>query len=216
MTRKDRRGLWEVRRVIAVVAMVSLAACSDGPAPTEASSGEGDITGGVAFVKTGSGVPNLVVALLNDGRILRTAHTDEGGSFSFGQVPEGSYSLRLSGFELAAINPRATAFDPIEAPVTVSGDPVDVTFAAVGLIPPRVVGTVTCDGREVVGARLRVVGGVDTDRTVDTDVRGVYAVTNVSEGTYGVQLLEAPCEIAPDFKVVTVGKGQAGDVDFAG
>jgi hypothetical protein len=182
----------------------------------EPAQGDATLTGAVAFVKTGAGVPDLVVALLQGGHVVRTTHTLADGSFSFTGVGEGSYTARLTGLELTGVNLRATAFDPLERPVTLGSEPVDLAFAAVGLVPPRVAGDVVCGGVPVSGATLRIIGGEETDVTVTSDVAGRYAATNLSEGVYTVIPLEAPCALSPAFQAVMVGKGQGGEADFSG
>jgi hypothetical protein len=202
--------------VAAVSLPLGLLACGDDPAPLGPDEGNASLTGAVAFVKTGQGVQGLVVALLRGGEVVRTTHTDVNGAFAFEGVAEGSYAARLTGFDLTGLNLRATAFDPIQQGVTLGSDPVDLAFAAVGLVPPRVAGDVTCGGVAVEGARLRVVGGEDADVEVVTDVRGRYAATGLSEGAFAVIPLTSPCVLSPAFGTVKVGKGQAGEVDFAG
>jgi len=192
------------------------AACGSDEQPLGPTQGDATLTGAVAFVKTGAGVPDLVVALLQGGHVVRTAHTLADGSFAFRDVGEGSYVARLTGFELADVNLRATAFDPVERPVTLGSEPIDLAFAAVGLVPPRVGGDVLCGGVPVTGATLRIIGGEETDVEVTTDVAGRYGATNLSEGVYAVIPLEAPCALSPALQAVTVGKGQGGEADFSG
>ena len=193
-----------------------MAACGSDAEPLAPTQGDATLTGAVAFVKTGAGVPDLLVALLQGGHVVRTTHTLTDGSFAFNDVGEGSYTARLTGFELADVNLRATAFDPLERPVVLGSEPVDLAFAAVGLVPPRVAGDVLCAGTPVEGATLRIIGGAETDVTVTTDVAGRYAATNLSEGVYAVIPLQAPCTLSPELQSVTVGKGQGGEADFSG
>jgi hypothetical protein len=201
--------------VATALAFLALAGCSD-DGPMDPARGDSTLTGAVAFVKTGAGVPDLVVALLQGGHVVRTTHTLADGSFAFTGVGEGAYTARLTGLELADVNLRATAFDPLERPVTLGSEPVDLAFAAVGLVPPRVAGDVLCGGVPVAGVTLRVIGGEETDVTVTSDVAGRYAATNLSEGVYAVIPLQAPCALSPTFQAVTVGKGQGGEADFSG
>lgn len=205
----------ETALALTLLAIV-LAACGSDEQPLGPTQGDATLTGTVAFVKTGTGVPDLVVALLQGGHVVRTTHTLADGSFAFSDVGEGSYAARLTGFELAEVNLRATAFDPVERPVTLGSEPVDLAFAAVGLVPPRVGGDVLCGGVPVTGAMLRIIGGEETDVTVTTDVAGRYAATNLSEGVYAVIALEAPCALSPGLQAVTVGRGQGGEADFSG
>jgi uncharacterized surface anchored protein len=190
-------------------------ACGD-DAPTEPGQGDASVTGAVTFVKTGAGVEGLVVALLSGSRVMRTTHTDANGLFTLENVTAGDYTARLTGFDLTGLNLNATAFDPLQQSVTVDGGSADLAFAAVGLVPPRVTGDVTCDGSAVEGARVRVIGGLDTDVVATTDVRGRYAVNNLVAGTYAVVPVEAPCTLSPPIAAVSIQQGQAGEVDLEG
>ncbi|MDH5759088.1 MAG: hypothetical protein OEZ65_05815 [Gemmatimonadota bacterium] len=207
-------GAGSLLSIVLVASM--LGACGSDDTLVDPTQGGGDLSGVVAFVKTGSGVPGLVVALLQNGEVVGTTHTDASGLFQFQSLAEGTYTARLTGMELAGLNPRATVFDPVERVVTLSGESVDLAFATVSLVPPRVTGDVTCGGVPVEGASIRVIGGEDADVTVLSDVRGRFAATNLSQGVYAAIPVSAPCALSPAFQSVQVGAGQAGEVDFAG
>lgn len=211
-----RRGKgWRATLALLLVA-AGVTACDSSEDSLGPTAEDGALTGTVAFVKTGDGVPNLVVALFSGSSVVATTHTLPDGTFSFPDLAEGSYLARLSGFELAGLNLRSVAFDPIERPVTLGTEPVSLAFAAVGLVPPRVAGDVLCNGTAVEGATFRVIGGEDTDVTVTSDVRGRYAAGNLSQGVYTVLPQSSPCTLLPAFQVVTVGAGQAAEADFSG
>ena len=206
---------WKAALALLLLA-AGVTACDSSEEPLGPAEGDGGLTGTVAFVKTGDGVPNLVVALFSGSSVVATTHTLSDGTFSFPDLAEGAYLARLTGFELAGLNLRSVAFDPIERPVTLGTEHVDLAFAAVGLVPPRVAGDVLCNGTAVEGATFRVIGGEETDVTVTSDVRGRYAAGNLSQGVYTVLPQSSPCTLLPSFQVVTVGAGQAAEADFSG
>lgn len=201
---------------LAAALLPTTTGCVDDTEPAgPAVGGIGVVRGTVARLKTGDGVPNLIVAIVDDGTVLRAAPTDAAGNFEFPSVPTGDYMVHLTGFELAGVSLRSTAFTPQEQRVVVEDAGADVSFAAVGLIPPRVVGEVTCGGALVEGASVRVVGG-GADTTVTTSPQGKYGATDLDPGYYTVMLMEAPCPVEPFYQVVFVNPGQAAEANFSG
>lgn len=201
--------------LLAAVAALAAYACGDEARTTEPDAGDGTVRGTVTSAKTSAGIPNLIVVLLRDGRAVRSTPTDADGAFAFRDIARGSYGIRLTGLELTALSARHTAFEPVEMAITVAETPVDVLFAAVGLIPPRIVGTVQCAGALVEGARVRVIGG-ETDEIVTTNAQGRYGATGLTAGQYAVIVVEAPCTIAPPYRAASLRPGQAAEVNFEG
>lgn len=173
------------------------------------------MTGNVASVKTGEGVPNLVVALTDGADILAVVATDARGDFAFQDLPAGEYIARLTGIELSTLSPNHTAFEPPEQTVRVASGEATIGFGVVGLIPPRVTGDVRCGGTPVAGARIRVIGG-ETDVTVTTNEQGRYGATDLGPGHHAVLVVSAPCAITPGWSAVDLLPGQAAEVDFEG
>lgn len=210
-------------RVVSRAAVASLAALSlsvivsceadDAVAPSDV--GDGVIGGSVTSAKTSAGVSDLVVVLVRDGRVVRATPTDSAGEFEFSAIDRGTYVVRITGMELSGISPRHTAFTPAEDTVAVDRLPVQLFFAAVGLIPPRIVGDVRCGGVPTPNARVRVIGG-STDVTVVTNAQGRYGATDLDPGHYAVIVTEVPCGVQPAFGAVFVQPGQALEVDFDG
>ena len=99
--------------------------------------------------------------------------------------------------------------------IRVEDQPVALTFAIVGLIPPRVFGYVRCHGMLVPNAKLRVVGG-NTDVLVVTNDQGKYGATDLTAGFYAVIPVEVPCAVDPSFTAVELKPGQGLEVDFEG
>jgi len=191
--------------------VLSTACGSELSGPT---SGSATVAGSVNRLKTGDGVANLVVALLQDHRVVQAAPTDAGGRFAFTDVPPGTYTARLTGLELAGVQPRFTAFDPPERELTVGvADMPDVTFAAVGLFT-QVHTMVSCGGAPAAGVGVRVVGG-GTDVTTTTNGAGEIVV-QVDPGSYTVFVTGAPCALPQSYSVVHVNQGQTAQAEFSG
>ncbi|HEX7119623.1 MAG TPA: carboxypeptidase-like regulatory domain-containing protein [Longimicrobiales bacterium] len=210
------RRSYELRKAVVTLLFCSIAAaCADDATGPDA--GAVDIAGTVALAKTGEGVANAIVVLIRDGRVLQAVPTDAGGSFAFRSVEPDSYTVRLTGLELTGVSLSHTSFEPLEQKVAVGGGVVDVVFSAFGLIPPRVVGTVRCDGQAVEGAELRVIGG-ETDTVVRTNAQGRFSALDLGTGYHTVVLHAASgaCRYDPAYRVVHLRAGQAADVDFEG
>ncbi|HEX5435737.1 MAG TPA: carboxypeptidase-like regulatory domain-containing protein [Gemmatimonadaceae bacterium] len=201
--------------LILIGALAATLSCGDQAAPSAPLSGDAEILGSVTSEKTSAGIPGLVVALLHQGAVVRATPTDSNGAFQFRSVARGNYTVQLTGFELAHVDLRYTAFTPVSTDVTVGAEPANVVFAAVGLIAPHIVGTITCGGTPVSGAAVRVIGG-ETDDTVTTNAQGKYGATDLSAGHYAVIVLAAPCTITPPYAAAALRPGQAATVDFHG
>lgn len=169
------------------------------------------------MAKDGSGVPNALVALLRGGQVVDAAATGAGGHVAFTGVPDGTYTLRLTGLELTGLSPRHTSFEPLSQEVVVgAGAPApSVVFAGVGLVPARITGVVSCAGAPVPDVAIRVVGG-ETDVVVATNAQGRYGATDLAAGHYAVFLLAAPagCAFDEDHAVADVRIGQQANLDF--
>jgi hypothetical protein len=208
------------RRWFSLVAALAAFACvpAVGGCVVEAvpsSADTGHISGLVASSKTARGVPNILVALVRDDEIVDAVATDDLGEFRFRGVDRGSYVVQLTGLELSGLNPLHTTLEPVRQAVRVGEDPVELTFAVVGLLPSRIVGEVRCGGRPVVGARIHVVGGV-ADMVVETDPVGRYGATDLTPGSYTVMAMDVPCAVETELQIVSLKTTQSVVVDFEG
>lgn len=215
----DVRHIARRNRLSIALAAISLLvvtpSCSDHDASTGLASGPGQIDGTVTSEKTAHGIPNLVVALIREGHVVAAAPTDSSGAFSFDALAQGDYVVRLTGVELSQLDPLYNAFTPVADSVTVDNAPVRLFFTAVGLIPPRIVGVVSCEGTPVPSARVRVIGA-STDTVVTTSAQGRYGATELDPGHYAVIPIEAPCPVEPSYRAVELLQGQAVEANFAG
>lgn len=206
--RRGRLGPWAV----ALLAVAS--ACDDGVDVTPGPSGApGTIEGVVARQKTGVGVPGVILALRQGATTLATTLSTESGGFSFANVPAGDYEVRIAAPELAGLDPIFDALEPESWTVQIGGDPVDLVFAVVGLVPARVTGRITCGGGPAAGARIRVVGGAH-DETHAADETGSWSALNLAAGAYTVIPITAPCPLEPAWLAVDLRAGQMIEVDF--
>jgi hypothetical protein len=130
-------------------------------------------------------------------------------------VDAGSYTVRLTGFDLAGISDRETAFEPVEQDIIVADETLNLVFAAVSFVPARIVGTLTCNGTPVAGVNVRVVGG-ETDQIVVTNSQGRYGANDLDEGWHTVIPQDPACAIDPGYDAVFVRPGQSVDVSFEG
>lgn len=203
-----------VRRVVLPLAAIVALGCGDDSPSAPGTNGSGP-GGSVTRHKTGEGVAGVVAVLLSAGRVVETAHTDAAGDFRFTTAKAGPYTVRLTGFEIAGLDSRFDAVEPVSQDIVVGGDPAALVFTVVGLIPPRITGEVFCGGAPVAGARVRVVGG-NADVTVTTNAQGKYAALDLVPGHYAVIPVSMPCAVTPGFEAVELRPGQSGEVDFTG
>jgi hypothetical protein len=201
--------------IAATILIAVASSCSDNEAATGVTAGNGQIDGTVTSEKTAHGIPNIIVALRHDGQVTAATPTDSSGAFSFHDLPQGSYVVRLTGIELSDISPLHNAFTPLADSVTVGDAPVRLFFTAVGLIPPRIVGVVSCGGDPISSAKVRVIGA-STDTVLTTTAQGRYGATELDPGHYAVIVTDAPCTIDPPYDAVELLPGQAAEVNFAG
>lgn len=214
---RSARPLALLRRLPTLAAVLILAgsACSKEPV-SPGGNGAADVSGVVADEKTGTGIQDVLVALVRDGHVAAVTQTDATGRFGFTGIAAGTYTAWVTGLELAGIDPRTTALEPEQQDVVVDGQPVsDVVFAGIGLIPARIVGDVTCGGQPAAGAQVRVVGG-EADTTVVAGGTGRYGVNNLAAGHYAVLAVSVPCTPPSPWAAVEVKAGQEVQVDFTG
>jgi hypothetical protein len=209
---RPRIGCFRRFGAVTLVA-VGVVACDD-PAGT-ASSGRGEVTGTVAQAKTGDGVGDLVIALTQGGHVVATTATGPEGGFGFDGLSAGTYELNLTGIELTRLSPLHTSLEPRRQTVTVGAGSEPLLFAAVGIVPARISGVVTCGGVEQTAASIRIVGGA-VDTMVSTDGIGRYALTDLEAGHYTLIPAVAPCIDSLPVEVTEAEVGQFVRVDFSG
>lgn len=201
--------------VAAVLAVLAIGACQE-PGGLDPPTGSASISGVVARQKTAEGVAGAVLALMDEeGAVLATTFSDRNGHFSFQEVAQDDYEVRLVAPELAGLDPLYDALEPDSWRFTLSSDPVDLVFAVVGLIPARITGIVVCGGTAAPGVEVRVIGG-ETNVTVVTEASGIFTALDLLPGTYAVIPLDAPCALAPGFTATSVRPGEFVDLSFGG
>lgn len=215
VTGRTRPGARPAAGLVLLIGLLTLTACEGDDEPSGPGSGSASIAGTVTRQKTGVGVPGLVAVLMRDGEVVATSHTDAGGSFGFGSVQAGSYTVRLTGYDIAGLDSRFDVLEPQSQSMLVPDGDGGLVFTVVGVLAPRVTGSVRCAGSPAAGARVRVIGG-STDTTVTADVVGRYALLDLEPGRYAVIAVDAPCDVSPAFHALDLRPGQAGSADFAG
>jgi hypothetical protein len=212
-------GVPAMNRTVAILSSAAclwlFAAACDGDGLVGPAPGASLVEGSIAYSKTGVGVPNVLVALIDGDEVVAATPTDADGHFAFDDVEAGSYTVRLTCFDLAGIDDRETAFEPVERDIVVADETLSLVFAAVSFVPARIVGTLTCGGTPVAGVNVRVVGG-ETDQIVATNGQGRYGANDLGEGWHTVIPQDPACAIDPGYDAVFVRPGQSVDVSFDG
>ncbi len=213
----ERRSRRTVGGALVVAMAFIVIACSDsGATDPPGGSGPGSVDGVVARNKTGEGVPGVVIAALYDDQVVATTHSAADGTWAIQGLSPGSYRIAATGTELAGLDLRYDALEPLEHEVdVVAGDPESLVFAVVGLIPTRITGEVTCGGTPQVGATIRVIGG-SSDVTAITDSQGRFAALDLYPGNYAVLPVDPPCGVLPEYHAMSLRQGEFGEADFAG
>lgn len=206
------------RRVTYSALMLVLAvqtACSEDSGPSGPASGSGAVAGTVTRQKTGLGVPNVVAVLVHDGAVIATAHTDAAGQFHFAGIGAGSYTVRLTGYDIAGLDARFDVVEPEARSMTVPDAAGDLVFTVVGVVAPRISGTIQCGSLPAAGATVRVIGG-NTDTTLTVNTVGRFSLLDLDPGIYAVIPVTAPCALTPQFRALDLRPGQSGDAEFEG
>jgi hypothetical protein len=201
--------------ILLLIGLFTLTACEGDDGPSSPGSGSAAIAGTVTRQKTGVGVPGLVAVLMSDGEVVATAHTDAGGSFGFGNVDAGSYTVRLTGYDIAGLDPRFDVLEPQSQSMLVPDGDGDLVFTVVGVLAPRITGAIRCGGAAAAGANVRIIGG-STDTTIAAGATGGYTLLDLEPGRYAVIAVDAPCDVSPGFHALDLRPGQAGTADFDG
>ncbi len=157
----------------------------------------------------GAGLAGVIIRLA--GASVQETATDAQGSFTFVNVPVGSYSATISNL------PLDVEFPISAVPVTVADD-ATVTIAFTGnFVRASVIrGRVLGDGLGVAGQSLTLEG--PESRTTTSDAAGAYSFERLAPGTYTVRLTDLDGSIAYGVTevTVTIGVRETLTVDFTG
>ena len=154
-----------------------------------------------------AGYPEQTVQLLDkDGQVIKTTKTDANGNYSFDNLPDGTYSVKvvkdgaLTDLEQTE-DPDATK-DSASEPITLDEDNPTKKNVNFGYVPDYFIkGTIYRDGNRSgaldAGEKLYegvTVNLVDADGTVvattTTDADGTYSFDKLPAGTYSVKVVQ--------------------------
>jgi len=154
-----------------------------------------------------AGYPEQTVQLLDkDGQVIKTTKTDANGTYSFDNLPDGTYSVKvvkdgaLTDLEQTE-DPDATK-DSASEPITLDEDNPTKKNVNFGYVPDYFIkGTIYRDGNRSgaldAGEKLYegvTVNLVDADGTVvattTTDANGSYSFDKLPAGTYSVTVVQ--------------------------
>ena len=154
-----------------------------------------------------AGYPEQTVQLLDkDGQVIKTTKTDANGNYSFDNLPDGTYSVKvvkdgaLTDLEQTE-DPDATK-DSASEPITLDEDNPTKKNVNFGYVPDYFIkGTIYRDGNRSgaldAGEKLYegvTVNLVDADGTVvattTTDADGTYSFDKLPAGTYSVTVVQ--------------------------
>lgn len=199
---------WFLLVAIAVMPL-AFAACDDdegdGTEPTE------EITGTIRGTVTaeGQGLSGVTVNL--SGPTSSTTQTGSDGSYSFANVPAGTYSVDIGAVSNAVFSTSSKVV------VIQSQDQVaTVNFQGQFLRNSRIEGIVSARGEAVSGVTVTL-SGAGSGSTL-TDASGSFSFENLAAGDYTVEISDFPSSItfSTTSKSVTLGTGESQAVTFSG
>ncbi len=142
--------------------------------------GTGTITGTITRVSDGSAISGATVAALQSNVSIASTSTGTNGTYTLSNLTPGTYDVRVSASGFGTSLQANTS-------VTANGS---TTVNASLPSPGTVAGTVTkSDGiTAIAGANVSVIQSADTVSSATTNSTGAYSISNLSAGTYSVQV----------------------------
>ena len=154
-----------------------------------------------------AGYPEQTVQLLDkDGQVIKTTKTDANGNYSFDNLPDGTYSVKVvkdgALTDLEQTEDPDSAKDSASEPITLDEDNPTKKNVNFGYVPDYFIkGTIYRDGNRSgaldAGEKLYegvTVNLVDADGTVvattTTDADGTYSFDKLPAGTYSVKVVQ--------------------------
>ena len=154
-----------------------------------------------------AGYPEQTVQLLDkDGAVIKTTKTDANGNYSFDNLPDGTYSVKVvkdgALTDLEQTEDPDSAKDSASEPITLDEDNPTKKSVNFGYVPDYFIkGTIYRDGNRsgALDAGEKLYEGVtvnlaDADGTVvattTTDADGTYSFDKLPAGTYSVKVVQ--------------------------
>ena len=174
----------------------------------------GTISGKVKCTSTGNYLSGITVKAYLNGKEKGSAVTDSSGKYTISNLPEGSYTVKLT------VPGGYSSCGQTSACVSVRcGKSNTVDFC---LCPPcsgaKVTGTVKCPstGQNLSGVTVKVYDGAKLKGSATTGSDGKYTISNVPAGKYTVQVIVTGGYKAcgSTSECITLSCGQTKSIDF--
>lgn len=198
---------WFLLVAIAVMPL-AFAACDDdegGEGPPE------EITGTIRGTVTaeGQGLSGVTVNL--SGPTSSTTQTGSDGSYTFSNVPDGTYSVDIGAVSNAVFSTSSKV-----VVIQTQDQVATVNFQGQFLRNSRIEGVVTARGSAVSGVTVTL-SGAGSGSTL-TNSSGSFTFENLAAGDYTVEISDFPSSISfsTTSKSVTLGTGESQAVTFSG
>jgi YD repeat-containing protein len=168
--------------------------------------GTGTITGTVTSASGGAAISGALVAALQSNVVTASTTTTTTGSYTLSGLTPGTYDIRVSasGF--------GTSIQTGKSVSAGGSTTVNASLPSPGTLKGKVT---KVDGTTAIaGASVAVLQGTDTASSATTDSTGAYSISNLSAGTYSVQV----SALAYDTQTqtgVTVTTGSTTTVNFS-
>ncbi len=196
--------------LMAALVAMPLTACDEDDDPVEPEV-FGTVTGTVSA--DGTGLAGVAVTLV--GTVDQSASTGAGGTYTFTNVPGGSYGVSIDPSSHPDVSwgqtGRATT-------ITVNGETQTVDFPGSYIKTSTITGVVSASGAPLAGVAVTVAGGPESvNNSYSTNAGGEYFATGLRAGTYTVTVANvAGVTFASQTATVTVGVGETQSASFPG
>jgi protocatechuate 3,4-dioxygenase beta subunit/phosphotransferase system IIB component len=181
-----------------------------------------------------TGLTGVTVELLDgDGNVLATTTTGANGTYTFGGLLAGTYSVRVDAASLPADAVQTYDLDGVGTPntaaVTVTGtetiDTVDFGYRGTASIGDRLWNDANGNGAQdageagLIGVTVELLdNGGNVAATTTTGADGIYTFSNLNAGNYTVRVVAAtlPAGVAPTYDLDGTGSANTAAVTLSG
>ncbi|NNM07053.1 MAG: hypothetical protein HKO65_18315 [Gemmatimonadetes bacterium] len=197
--------------LMAALVAMPLTACDEDSDPVVDPIIIGTVTGTVSA--DGTGLAGVAVTLV--GAVDQSATTGAGGTYTFTNVPAGSYGVSIDPSSHPDVSwgqtSRATT-------ITTNGETQTVDFPGSYIKTSTITGVVSASGAPLAGVAVTVTGGPESvNNSYSTNAGGEYFATGLRAGTYTVAIpVIAGVTFASNTASVTVGVGETQSASFPG
>jgi hypothetical protein len=193
---------------MAALVVMPLTACDEDDDPV-AETIIGTVTGTVSA--DGEGLSGVAVTLV--GAVDDAVATGAGGTYTFTNVPGGSYGVAIDPSSHPDVSWGQTARTTT---ITVNGETKTVDFPGSFIRTSAITGVVTASGTAI-DATVTLTGGPTNVNESTATVGGTYSFTGLRSGSYTVTISAySGATFATESHNVTVSVGESATVNFAG